>query len=97
MADIHASCGVPCAGAIGGPGTLEGGDVILAGEVAFVGVSSRTNAEGSRQVALADGGHQLVERRAQAASDDAIHVRGLDRSAWADEERDLLDLPGECR
>ncbi|MDH7511664.1 MAG: arginine deiminase family protein [Clostridiales bacterium] len=42
--------GVPCAGEIRPPGTVEGGDVILAGEVAFVGQSERTNASGVKQV-----------------------------------------------
>ena len=42
---------VPCAGAIQAPGTLEGGDVILAGSVAFAGISRRSNEEGVRQLA----------------------------------------------
>jgi dimethylargininase len=42
--------GEPCAGRIQPPGTVEGGDVILAGDVAFVGCSRRTNAEGARQL-----------------------------------------------
>jgi dimethylargininase len=42
--------GVPPAGAIEAPGTVEGGDVILAGQVAFVGRSARTNASGLRQL-----------------------------------------------
>lgn len=37
-------------GRIEPPGTVEGGDVILAGDVAFVGQSRRTNAEGVRQI-----------------------------------------------
>ncbi len=41
---------VPCAGEIEEPGTVEGGDVILAGKVAFVGRSGRTNASGVRQL-----------------------------------------------
>jgi dimethylargininase len=40
----------PCAGEIERPGTVEGGDVVLAGRVAFVGHSERSNAEGVRQV-----------------------------------------------
>ncbi|UCG85470.1 MAG: amidinotransferase [Gemmatimonadota bacterium] len=43
--------GEPCIGAIEDPGTVEGGDVILAGTVAFVGISGRTNGEGARQLA----------------------------------------------
>jgi dimethylargininase len=41
---------VPCAGKIERPGTVEGGDVILAGEVAFVGLSERTNESGAGQL-----------------------------------------------
>jgi len=44
------SRGVPCAGEIRPPGTVEGGDVILAGRVAFIGQSARTNASGVRQL-----------------------------------------------
>lgn len=43
--------GIPRAGAIEPPGTVEGGDVILAGGVAFVGQSARTNANGVGQLA----------------------------------------------
>ena len=46
MASALDSLGVPCAGKIEKPGTVEGGDVILAGEVAFVGLSERTNRSG---------------------------------------------------
>jgi dimethylargininase len=38
-------------GAIEAPGTVEGGDVILAGSVAFVGRSARTNREGAEELA----------------------------------------------
>jgi dimethylargininase len=44
------SLGVPCAGKIDKPGTVEGGDVILAGKIAFVGLSERTNRSGVRQL-----------------------------------------------
>ena len=50
MAGILESLGEPCAGVIEAPGTVEGGDVILAGSVAFVGRSSRTNDAGIRQL-----------------------------------------------
>ena len=50
MAGILASLGEPSVGQIEHPGTVEGGDVILAGRVAFVGRSSRTNDEGIRQL-----------------------------------------------
>jgi len=45
------SLGVPCAGEINEPGTVEGGDVILAGKVAFIGRSKRTNVSGGGQLA----------------------------------------------
>jgi dimethylargininase len=41
---------VPRVGRITAPGTVEGGDIVLAGEVAFVGRSIRTNEEGIRQL-----------------------------------------------
>jgi len=44
------SLGVPCAGEIEEPGTVEGGDVILAGKAAFIGRSKRTNLSGARQL-----------------------------------------------
>ncbi|MEW5900712.1 MAG: arginine deiminase family protein [Acidobacteriota bacterium] len=50
MAGILESLGIPCAGAVEEPGTIEGGDVILAGPVAFVGQSERTNKSGVRQI-----------------------------------------------
>ena len=42
--------GEPTVGVIEDPGTVEGGDVVLAGNVAFVGLSERTNREGVRQL-----------------------------------------------
>lgn len=50
MAQALDSIGEPCIGEIKAPGTVEGGDVILAGSVAFVGRSIRTNDEGVRQL-----------------------------------------------
>lgn len=44
--------GIQCLGSITEPGTVEGGDVILAENIAFVGQSSRTNPEGVRQISL---------------------------------------------
>lgn len=40
----------PCVGQIDFPGTVDGGDVLLLGKVAFVGLSTRTNGEGCRQL-----------------------------------------------
>ncbi|MDX9956510.1 MAG: arginine deiminase family protein, partial [Anaerolineae bacterium] len=52
MAEALAARGIPEIGRIEAPGTAEGGDVILAGDVAFVGLSRRTNAEGVRQLSM---------------------------------------------
>ncbi len=50
MARILESMGEPRAGTIQEPGTVEGGDILLAEEVAFVGVSKRTNPTGVEQI-----------------------------------------------
>ena len=50
MAHILESIGEPCAGEIKEPGTVEGGDVILAGSAAFIGLSGRTNEDGANQL-----------------------------------------------
>jgi len=50
MAQMLTSLGEPCVGKVEAPGTVEGGDVVLAGSVAFVGRSIRTNDEGVRQL-----------------------------------------------
>ncbi len=50
MAGILDSLNEPCAGEITEPGTVEGGDVILCGSVAFVGHTQRTNSEGIEQL-----------------------------------------------
>jgi len=49
MAHVLNEQGDRCIGEIKPPGTVEGGDVILAGDVAFIGRSVRTNEEGMRQ------------------------------------------------
>ena len=49
MAATLDSLGESCVGEIKAPGTVEGGDVVLAGKVAFIGKSIRTNGEGVRQ------------------------------------------------
>jgi len=51
MSEALESIGEPCVGEIREPGTVEGGDIILAGSVAFLGLSARTNEEGARQLA----------------------------------------------
>ena len=50
MGEALTSLGLAPAGIVEDPGTAEGGDVILAGEVAFIGRSGRTNREGSEQL-----------------------------------------------
>ena len=51
MADFAKSAGLDVLGAIRGPGTVEGGDVVwLDGETLAVGRGYRTNAEGIRQL-----------------------------------------------
>ncbi len=50
MARALDEIGVPRVGKITAPGTVEGGDVVLAGDVAFVGRSIRTNEEGIEQL-----------------------------------------------
>lgn len=65
LAEALERMGEPPAGAIQPPGTVEGGDVILAGTVAFLGLSGRTNSEGHRQMrALLEGmGYQVRSAR----------------------------------
>ena len=50
MAATLDSLNEPCIGEIKAPGTVEGGDVVLAGKIAFIGLSIRTNAEGIKQL-----------------------------------------------
>jgi dimethylargininase len=50
MADHLASLGMQEVGAIRAPGTLEGGDVFLLGDVVLVGLSERANASGAEQL-----------------------------------------------
>ena len=50
MAAILEDIGEPCVGRIMSPGSVDGGDVVLTSEVAFVGLSQRTNEEGIRQL-----------------------------------------------
>lgn len=50
MAQLLRAQGLEAIGRIQPPATAEGGDIILAGRVAFVGVSRRTNGEGAWEV-----------------------------------------------
>jgi len=52
MAATLDSLNEPCIGEIKAPGTVEGGDVVLAGKIAFIGKSIRTNAEGIKQLSV---------------------------------------------
>jgi dimethylargininase len=52
MANALDAIGEPCVGEIVPPGTVEGGDVILAGDVAFVGLSGRTTRNGAAQLTI---------------------------------------------
>jgi dimethylargininase len=50
MARYLDEIGEPCAGEIKEPGTVEGGDVMISGSVAFVGLTQRTNVDGVIQI-----------------------------------------------
>ncbi len=76
MSGILESMGVPCAGEITDPGTLEGGDVILAGPVAFVGNSCRSNEEGTAQLTSILSGMDY-EVRVAPVDDDYMHIGGV--------------------
>lgn len=76
MAEILKSFDQPCVGEIQEPGTVEGGDVILAGTAAFVGRSGRTNEEGIRQLAtLLE--HMGYEVRVHAVPGGSLHIGGM--------------------
>ncbi len=76
MAAALTAAGLPEVGRIEPPGTLEGGDVILAGSVAFVGRSARTNDAGIQQLAplLEQRGYAL---RVAAVPDSSLHIGGM--------------------
>ena len=63
-------------GRIDPPGTAEGGDVIPAGRTVFIGRSSRTNAEGARQLGdiLAHLGHEV---RIAPVPPPSLHLGGI--------------------
>ena len=75
MARILDGLGEPQAARISPPGTVEGGDVILAGHVAFVGRSTRTNEEGIRQLSgvLRAMGYEL---RVAQVPEPFLHIGG---------------------
>jgi len=95
MAEALDRLGEPFVGAIQPPGTVEGGDVVLAGPVAFVGHTERTNSEGVRQLTSFFGRMGVEARVAPLPKtylhlDQAIGVLGPDRLMVC---RDLF--PGE--
>jgi len=75
MARILESKGEPLAGEITAPGTGEGGDIILAGQVAFIGHSRRTNREGVKQVSalLTKMGYEI---RTVSLTEHYLHLGG---------------------
>lgn len=76
MAAALTAQGLPEIGRIEPPGTVEGGDVILADDVAFVGLSGRTNAEGVRQISalLARLGYAV---RVMPVPPPSLHLGGM--------------------
>jgi len=76
ISDVLETLGEPCIGEITNPGTVEGGDIIVAGSVAFVGQSTRTNAEGVRQVSniLRKMNYQV---RVAQVKDFSLHLGGM--------------------
>jgi len=84
MADALNRLGEPSAGAIQPPGTVEGGDVVLGGRVAFVGQTQRTNPEGIRQLTVLFDRMGIEVRIVQLPEtylhlDQAVGVLGPDR------------------
>jgi dimethylargininase len=75
MADILDSLGEPHAGTITQPATVEGGDIVMAGSVAFVGRSERTNEEGVKQITelLRDMGCRVRTTEVRGS----LHIGGL--------------------
>jgi dimethylargininase len=91
ISEALTSLGEPLVGEIEAPGTVEGGDVILAGSVAFVGRSIRTNDQGVEQlgallramdyemrvIPLPDSILQLDKAMMLVGPDRAIYCRGV--------------------
>jgi dimethylargininase len=76
MAEALRALGEPERGRVHPPGTAEGGDVILAEGVAFVGRSSRTNEAGARQTAsLLEG--MGYEVRLAPVPPPSLHIGGM--------------------
>jgi dimethylargininase len=75
LSKILEAKGEPRAGEIVPPGTAEGGDIVLAGEVAFVGRSERTNAEGVAQLTAILGKMGYEIRVAEVRG--TLHIGGV--------------------
>ncbi|MGD2216776.1 MAG: arginine deiminase family protein [Gemmatimonadales bacterium] len=75
MSEALETLGEPCIGEIKAPGTVEGGDVMLMGSVAFVGLTGRTNEEGVRQLGalLSDMGYEM---RVARLGSEWMHIGG---------------------
>jgi dimethylargininase len=76
MAGILDDLGESCVGEIMTPGTVEGGDIIVAGDVAFVGRSSRMNFDGEAQLTgiLLSLGYEI---RIAPIPDRYLHIGGV--------------------
>lgn len=75
MAAYLEKLGIPCLGEIKPSGFIEGGDIILAGNIVFVGVASRTNEEGLNQLS-AMLSKMDYEIRTTPISDAYLHIGG---------------------
>ena len=75
MARALEALGEPCVGEIEAPGTVEGGDLLLLGEIAFVGRSLRTNDDGVEQLTglLSPMGYEV---RTAPVGDGYLHLGG---------------------
>ncbi len=104
MAHILDGLGETCVGEIEAPGTVEGGDVVLAGSVAFIGHSTRTNKEGISQLSciLEKMGYEIrvIELpKTILHLDKVLMVLGLGKLLYCSEfnsERDITGYYGMC-
>ncbi len=76
MPQVLKKLGLPCLGKIRAPGTAEGGDVILAWPIAFIGQSARTNEAGAKQLSrlLEEMGYEV---RILIISSHHLHLGGV--------------------
>ena len=64
------------------PGTLDGGDVLQLGESVYVGLSSRTNAEGARQLGAFLEAYGYNVRTVEVRG--ALHLKSAATRVWRD-------------